>query len=158
MNPTKSYTVDEAKQLLENFCSYQERCHKEVEQKLYDLKMIPEAKEIIIIHLIEHQFLNEERFAKAFVRGKFSIKKWGKYKILKELKFRNISEYNIQSAFKEITDKDYLHTIEQVAEKKLQLIKESNKFKKRNKLFSYLISKGFETELIYTVVKKLIPN
>ena len=81
MKNDKSYTVDEATKLLENYCAYQERCHKEVEQKLYDLNMIPEAKEKIIIHLLQHNFLNEERFAKAFVRGKFSIKNWGKQRI-----------------------------------------------------------------------------
>ena len=75
MKNEKSYTVDQATKALEHFCAYQERCHKEVEQKLYDLKMIPEAKEKIIIHLLQHNFLNEERFAKAFARGKFSIKK-----------------------------------------------------------------------------------
>ena len=128
MKNDKSYTVDEATKLLENYCAYQERCHKEVEQKLYDLNMIPEAKEKIIIHLLQHNFLNEERFAKAFVRGKFSIKNWGKQRILNELKFRNISIYNINTALKEIDDEDYLKTLQKIAKKKLPLIKESNTF------------------------------
>ena len=102
MKNNKSYTVDEAKKALEHYCSYQERCHKEVEKKLYDLKMIPAAKEIIILHLTEHNFLNEERYAKAFARGKFSIKNWGKIRIINELKYRNISQYNIKTALNEI--------------------------------------------------------
>jgi regulatory protein len=155
MKNDKSYTVDEATKLLENYCAYQERCHKEVEQKLYDLNMIPEAKEKIIIHLLQHNFLNEERFAKAFVRGKFSIKNWGKQRILNELKFRNISIYNINTALKEIDDEDYLKTLQKIAKKKLPLIKESNTFKKSSKLVNYLISKGFEPNLVYLVVKDI---
>jgi len=155
MKNDKSYTVDEATKLLENYCAYQERCHKEVEQKLYDLNMIPEAKEKIIIHLLQHNFLNEERFAKAFVRGKFSIKNWGKQRILNELKFRNISIHNINTALKEIDDEDYLKTLQKIAKKKLPLIKESNTFKKSSKLVNYLISKGFEPNLVYLVVKDI---
>lgn len=155
MKNDKSYTVDEATKLLENYCAYQERCHKEVEQKLYDLNMIPEAKEKIIIHLLQHNFLNEERFAKAFVRGKFSIKNWGKQRILNELKFRNISIYNINTALKEIDDEDYLKTLQKIAKKKLPLIKESNTFKKSSKLVNYLISKGFEPNLVYPIVKNI---
>lgn len=156
MKNEKSYTVDEAIKLLENYCAYQERCHKEVEQKLYDINMIPEAKEKIILHLLQHNFLNEERFAKAFVRGKFSIKKWGKIKIINELKFRNISAYNIKSSLKEIDQEAYTITLQKIAEKKLALIQESNLFKKRNKLATFLISKGFESELVFKTVKDLI--
>ncbi len=156
MRTKKSYTVDEATKLLENYCAYQERCHKEVEQKLYDINMIPEAKEKIILHLLQHNFLNEERFAKAFVRGKFSIKKWGKIRIVNELKFRNISAYNIKSSLKEINNEDYLEALQKIAEKKLPLIKESNLFKKRNKLATFLISKGFESDLVFKTVKALI--
>jgi len=155
MKNEKSYTVDEATKLLENYCAYQERCHKEIEQKLYDIKMIPEAKEQIILHLIQHNFLNEERFAKAFVRGKFSIKNWGKQRIINELKFRNISTYNINTALKEIDDDQYLKTLQKLAEKKLPLIKESNAFKKSSKLVNYLISKGFEPNLVYPIVKNI---
>jgi len=153
MQQQKSYTVDQATRLLENYCVYQERCHKEVEQKLYDLKMIPQAKEKILLHLMEHNFLNEERYAKSFVRGKFSIKKWGKIKITNQLKFKNISAYNIKSALTEIDEVDYLKTLHQIAEKKLPLIKESNSFKKRNKLSTFLISKGFESSLVFETVK-----
>lgn len=156
MKSQKSYTVDEATKVLEHFCAYQERCHKEVEQRLYDLKMISEAKEKIILHLLQHNFLNEERFSKAYARGKFSIKKWGKIKIISELKFKNISSYNIKSALAEINDDDYLKTLQKIAKKKLGLIQESNSFKKKTKLSTFLISKGFESELVYKVVNLLL--
>ena len=131
MKNQKSYTVEEATKAMEHYCAYQERCHKEIEQKLYDLNMIPEAKEQIILHLLQYNFLNEERYAKAFVRGKFSIKKWGRIKIISELKFKNISSYNIKSGLKEIDENTYLKTLHSLAEKKLRLIKESNLFKKK---------------------------
>lgn len=156
MQHQKTYTVDEATRLLENYCAYQERCHKEIEQKLYDLKMIPEAKEHIILHLMQHNFLNEERYAKSFVRGKFSIKKWGRIKIINELKFKNISTYNIKTALKEINEEEYLNNLSSVAEKKLKLINEPNAFKKRNKLATFLISKGYESNLVFDLVKSLI--
>ena len=156
MKNPKTYTVDEATKVLEHYCAYQERCHKEVEQKLYDLNMISEAKEHIILHLLQHNFLNEERYAKAFTRGKFSIKKWGKIKIINQLKFKGISEYNIKSSLKEIDSNEYLTTLKAIAEKKLPLIKESNSYKKSSKLAAFLISKGFESELVFKTVKTLI--
>lgn len=158
MKNEKSYTVDEATKLMENFCAYQERCHKEVAQKLYDLNMIPEARDQITLHLLQNNFLNEERFSKAFARGKFSIKNWGRIKIVNELKYRNISSYNIKSALKEIDDADYLKTLQKVAKKKWVLIKEPNAFKKRSKLLNYLSSKGFESEFIYEVMNGIIKD
>lgn len=155
MNKKKSYTVDEATKVLENYCAYQERCHKEVEQKLYDLNMIPEAKDHIILHLLQHNYLNEERYAKSFVRGKFSIKKWGRIKIINQLKFKGISDYNIKSGLKEIDENLYQTTLQTIAEKKLPLIKEVNSYKKSSKLASFLISKGFESELVFKTVKIL---
>lgn len=156
MQQSKTYTVDEATRLLENYCAYQERCHKEIEQKLYDLKMIPEAKEHIILHLMQHNFLNEERYAKSYARGKFNIKKWGKIKVVNDLKFKNISAYNIKTALKEINDEDYYSNLQTIAEKKLKLLKEPNLFKKRNKLSTFLISKGYESNLVFELVKSLI--
>jgi len=156
MKNYKSYTVEEASKALENYCAYQERCHKEVEKKLHDLKMIPEARDKIILHLLQNNYLNEERYAKSFARGKFSIKKWGKRRIINELKFKGISTFNINAALKEIDDKDYIKTLNKIAHKKGQLIKESNVFKKRNKLATFLISKGFESDLVYKVVKDII--
>ncbi|MDC9722265.1 MAG: regulatory protein RecX [Urechidicola sp.] len=157
MQTQKSYTVEEAKRTLEKYCAYQERCHKEVEQKLYDLNMIPEARELIIVHLIEHNFLNEERFAKSYARGKFRIKKWGKQRITRELKFRNISVYNIKSALKEINETDYSNTFNLLAIKRFDAIKESNKYKKRKKVADYLLYRGWESNLVYAKVSELIP-
>ena len=102
----KSYTLDEALLKLQRYCAYQDRCHKEVEQKLKNMRMIPEAIDHIIVALISDNHLNEERFAKAFVRGKFSIKKWGKVRLTQELKQRQLSKYTIKIALKEIDPND----------------------------------------------------
>ena len=107
MQKKTSFTLQEAQKKLEYYCAYQERCHWEVEQKLKDLQMIPEAQEEIISKLIEENYLNESRFAQSFARGKFNIKKWGKQRIVNELKARKISEYNIKLALKEISDEAY---------------------------------------------------
>ncbi len=149
------HTVDEALSKLENYCVYRERCHKEVEKKLYELKMIPEAKEKIILHLMEHDLLNEERYAKAFARGKFRIKKWGRQRIVRELKYKGISKYNIDSSLKEISEDDYLVTFNELAEKKFNSITESNKNKKKKKLIDYLLYRGWESHLIYDKVNEL---
>ncbi|WP_299102509.1 regulatory protein RecX [uncultured Winogradskyella sp.] len=149
MNSTKTYTVTEAKRKLESYCAYQERCHKEVRQKLRDMRMIPEAIDVILVHLIEHNFLNEERFAQAFVRGKFRIKKWGKNRLVRELKQREISKYSIDNALKEIDLDDYYQTLDELTQKRIAQVKENNVFKKKKKVADYLLYRGWESHLIY---------
>ena len=157
LKSSKTYTVAEAQSRLEHYCAYQERCHKEVEQKLREMKMIPEAVEIIIGHLLQHNFLNESRFSQAFARGKFNHKKWGKRRIISELKFRNISEYNIKLALKEISEADYISTFHTLAEKRFdQLASEQNLQKKRKKFSDYLLYRGWESHFIYEKSRELI--
>ena len=153
-----TYTVEEAKKGLERYCSYQDRCHKEVQQKLFKMRMIPEACELIILHLMEHDFLNEERYAKSFARGKFNIKNWGKIRIVNELKQKNISKYNIETALKEIEEEEYHSRIKFLAVKKYELLSEPDNFKKRQKLIDFLMRKGYENYLVYDVVKEITQN
>ena len=156
MYQKQTYTVIEAKKKLEQYCAYQERCHKEVQQKLKDMQMIPEAIDVVITHLLEHNFLNEERFAKTFVMGKFKIKKWGKRRLTLVLKQKDISKYNINLALNTIGDDEYIDTFNALAEKKLQSIKESNSLKKKKKLADYLLYRGWESHLVYDKVNELI--
>ena len=153
----KSFTLEEAKRKLEHYCAYQERCHEEVNKKLSAMKMIPLAREVIIVHLIENDFLNEERYAKSFSRGKFRIKKWGKGRIMRELKAKKISDYNIKIALKEIGDLEYEDTFEVLAQKRFDELKEQNKYKKRKKLADYLLYRGWESDRVYAKVTQLIP-
>jgi len=153
----KVYTVTEAKRKLEHYCTYQERCHNEVNSKLKEMRMIPMVIDEIIFHLIQHNFLNEERFAKSFARGKFNIKHWGKIRIIRELKLRKISEYNIKTALKEFSEEDYLNKLDYLSNKKLITITETNIYKKRKKLADYLLYRGWESHLVYETTKALIP-
>ena len=149
MDSNKTYTVNEAQKKLEHYCAYQERCHKEVRQKLRDMRMIPEAIDVIMVHLIQENYLNEERFAKAFVSGKFRIKKWGKNRLLRELKFRDISKYSIDSALKEIDLDDYYKTLDDLVQKRFDQVKEPNVYKKKKKVADYLLYRGWESALVY---------
>tara|TARA_A100000171_G_C2139849_1_gene154071 strand:+ start:210 stop:683 length:474 start_codon:yes stop_codon:yes gene_type:complete len=152
----KTYTVQEATSRLESYCAYQERCHKDVHKKLQELRMIPEAIDVIIHHLLQHNFLNETRFAQAFARGKFRTKKWGKQRIVRELKFREISKYNITLALKEISEKDYYKTFHELAEKRLrQLENETNLQKKKKKLADYLLYRGWESSMVWEKVREV---
>ncbi|MCK7589700.1 RecX family transcriptional regulator [Subsaxibacter sp. CAU 1640] len=152
---SKVYTVEEAISKLEAYCSYQERCHKEVNQKLRDMNMIPQVIDMIIVHLLDNNFLNEERFAKAFTRGKFRIKKWGNYRIIQELKRRDITKNLINSALKEITEAEYLQTFNELAVKKAMTITEKNHQKKKKKLADFLLYRGWESHLVYEKVNEL---
>ena len=151
----KSFTVDELQKKMEYYCVYQDRCHQEVERKMTEYELIPEAKEKILLHLMQHNFLNEERFSKSFARGKFRIKNWGKQRIVRELKIKNISSYNIKTALKEIDDELYIKTIEKIAASKNNTIKESNLFKKKKKIYDSLYRKGYESSLIQETILKL---
>jgi regulatory protein len=152
----KSLTVDEIKRKLELYCVYQDRCHKEVEQKMREYQLIPEARELILLSLMKENFLNEERFSKSYARGKFRIKSWGKQRIVRELKFRDISDYNIKTALKEIEEAAYLETIYRITENRNAVISEPNLSKRKKKLIDFLMRKGFENELIYKVVKEVV--
>ncbi|PHS10514.1 MAG: recombinase RecX [Kordia sp.] len=157
LNTKKTYTLTEAKRKLEHYCVYQDRCHAEVNSKLKEMRMIPMAIDEIIYHLIQHNFLNEERFAKSFARGKFNIKHWGRVRIIRELKFRKISEYNIKTALREFSEEDYFMKLNYLATKKLDFITETNVYKKRKKLADYLLYRGWESNLVYEITKALIP-
>ena len=153
--PKKTYTVEEALVKLQKYCSYQDRCHKEVDQKLKEIQMIPQASEQIIWKLIEGNFLNEERFAMAYVRGKFRIKKWGKRRLVSELKKRQISKYIINKALNQISEDDYKATFETLAERKATSILGSSKLKKKKKLADYLLYRAWESHLVYEKVNQL---
>ena len=152
----KTYTVQEATSKLEHYCAYQERCHQEVRQKLITMYMIPEAIDIIIVHLLEQNFLNEERFAKAFVSGKFRIKSWGRRRLIFELKKKDIGKVNINQALAEIEDAEYIEVFNNLAEKKANSIKETNVYKKRKKLIDYLLYRGWESRLVYQKASEII--
>ena len=154
-NSQKTYSIQEAQSKLENYCAFQERCHKEVVEKLRGMNMIPQVIDLIIVHLIDQNFLNEERFACSFARGKHRIKYWGTIRIVNELKFRNISSYNIKTALKEISEEEYYTNFHFLADRQWQSMKEKDNLKKRKKFCDFLLRKGFESNMVYEKVKDL---
>jgi regulatory protein len=137
----------------EHYCAYQERAQQEIRNKLYEWGLWSADVEEIISELITTNFLNEERFALAYVSGKFNIKKWGKIKIKQGLKLRKVPDKMIAKALNSIDYDDYLQTVLQAAEKKLPTITEKDPFKRRYKLSTYLMGKGFESDVISSVLK-----
>lgn len=155
MKDNASYTVLEATRKAEHFCVYQERCHKEVAEKLHAMNMIPQAIDVIMVHLIEHNFLNETRFACSFARGKHRIKFWGKIRIVRELKMRGISDYNVKQGLKELDLDEYLQLFDTISVRHWNQMSEKNKWIKRKKFCDFMLRKGYESDLIYEKVREL---
>ena len=149
----KSFTLEEAKKKLEHYCAYQERCHKEVHYKLIELGVIPQAREEVKGHLIQENYLNESRFAQSFARGKFRIKKWGKIRIIIELKQRSISEYNIKLGLKEISEEEYNKTFYALFEKRHKETSHLSKVEQKKKIIDFLNYRGWEKQLIFETLR-----
>ena len=145
----KKYTPKQAKLKMESFCAYQERAQQEVREKLYSFGLYSNDVENIIAELISDNFLNEERFAKAFVRGKFRLKKWGKIKIIQHLKAKRVSAPLIKIALLEIDVDEYEKNLDELIDKKVGANAHLLNLNEKSKLMRYLQSKGYENELIY---------
>ncbi len=148
----KITSPDVLRRKAEHYCAYQERCQQEVRSRLYELGGYTKDIELIIAELIEHNFLNEERFAIAYAGGKFRIKKWGKIKIINELKFRQISAYCIKKALQQIDEDDYRTTLMDVLTKKNSNFAKASPTQKMQ-LAKFAMSKGFEPDLIWKLLK-----
>jgi regulatory protein len=149
----KSYTFEEIKQKLVNYCVYQDRCHAEIEQKMREFLLIPEAKEEIFLYLLQENYLNEERFTRSYIRGKFYIKHWGRNKIKINLKQKQISERMINTCFTEIDETDYYKTLKKTFEDYYSKQTGLKEYQKKSKTIKYLIGKGFEYEIILEVLE-----
>ena len=153
---SENFTIKEIEFKLKQYCSYQDRCHSEVENKLLKFNLISQAKDQILFNLINEDYLNETRFCKSFVRGKFKIKNWGKRRIIQELKSRKISEFNIKKGLSEINESDYQEKFENLFNKKLSSLENLNSIDKKKKIFSYLQYRGWETNLIYEKINQIL--
>lgn len=151
----KIYDLNTAREKIQAYCAYQERCHMEVTMKLKSWGLIQEAIDLLIVELIQFNFLNEERYARSFARGKFRIKKWGKIKIRMALKKRDINFKCIDLSMLEIDDKTYFNTLKELLQKKNETVKETNSYKRKMKLTSYLVSRGYEYDLIHDALVEL---
>ncbi|MAS52826.1 MAG: RecX family transcriptional regulator [Flavobacteriales bacterium] len=146
-------TQREAIEKIKRYCAYQERCQSEARQKLYTFELSSEKIENILCILIEENFIDEERFAKNFVRGKFRQKKWGKIKIKQHLKQKEISDYCIKKGFEEITREEYLKILNEILLKKSNKLMDDNVFIKKQKIAKYAINKGFENDLVWGLLR-----
>lgn len=149
----KNFTFEEIKQKMVNYCVYQDRSHAEVEQKMKDFLLIPEAKEEIMLYLLKENFLNEERFARSYTRGKFYIKKWGKNKIKLSLLQKGVTEKLVKKSFEEIDEKDYRDALFDLIKKTLPNYKGLKEYQKKQKTIKFLISKGYEYDLIMNLLE-----
>jgi regulatory protein len=154
----KSLSVNEASKKIESYCAYQERCHSEVRTKLFEYGLTLTEVDEIITNLILSGFLNEERYAKAFAGGKFRMKKWGRLKIIHALEANGVSKNCITSGLKEIDATEYGNTLRQILEKKNGETKESNIYSQRDKLSRFAIQKGYEPELVWKVLREILPD
>jgi len=153
--PNQGIPLLEIKKKLEHYCAYQERCHQEVSQKLKQLGVFGIPMETVISHLIEQNYLNETRFAEHFVRGKFGIKKWGKIRLLRELKQRHISDWNIKNAMKEISDQAYWKCGQALADKFWETHRNRPLAEQKKKVWNAMQYRGWETELIMENILRL---
>lgn len=145
---------DIALEKLQKYCAYQDRCHSEVRTKLLKLQIYGDDLEDIIYQLIQEKFLDELRFAKSYVRGKFRLKSWGKVKITHALKAKHVSEYCIRKGIEEIEDTEYLLCLEKLVQLNKNRYGALESFESKQKLTKYLMQRGFEFELIKSAIAK----
>ena len=156
MEQPKSKIIPDEKTALakaEHYCAYQERSQQEVRDKLYDMGLHRDAVENIISLLIADNFLNEERFAKAYVQGKFKQKQWGRIKIKQGLKLKKVSDVLIKKALLTIPADEYFEVLEHILTKKAKSLTEKDPYKRRYKLQLYAHGRGFELDLILDILK-----
>ncbi len=154
MTNNRIYNIKVAIERLKKFCSIQDRCQQDVINKLRNWGLTQNSQDHILEILINESYIDEMRYAKSFCRGKFNIKKWGKNKIKYELKKKNISKNCISEGLNEIDDCSYLNILEKIYNKKKENTSEKNIIIKNNKIAAFLISKGFERNLVWEVIKE----
>ena len=145
----KTLTKEQVLQKLRHYCRYQERCHAEVREKLWQLGVKKADHDEIIASLIEDDYLNEERFAIQFAGGKYRQKQWGRVKIKYELKQKQVSDYSIKKALQQIDEAGYIETLKQLGEKRYAALKSEQHLVRKKKTIDYLIQKGYESGLVY---------
>ncbi|MCP9236272.1 RecX family transcriptional regulator [Lewinella sp. JB7] len=150
------YTAEQALEALQHYCAYQDRCHKEAREKLHELGYYGDPAEEVIAELIREKYLDEERFARSFARGKFKIKRWGRYKIRAELKHRHISAYCIKQAMKEIDPSEYYGTLCSELERRNGIEKAGqHPYLRRRKLADYMVKRGYESGMVWEAINEL---
>ncbi len=154
----KTYSPEEARVKIHRYCAYQERCHQDVRIRLFQYGLTEAFVDELIADLITNGFLNEERFARTFAGGKFRIKKWGRLKIIQALEARGLSAHCIKAGLTEIDEDEYAQTLEGLLEKRRGDLVAPNIFVLRDRLSKYAIQRGFEPNIVWTLLKEMIPD
>ncbi|MGB3465866.1 MAG: regulatory protein RecX [Cyclobacteriaceae bacterium] len=154
MTESEKARIKKCKVKMARFCAYRERTHQEVKTKAYELGLRSEEADELLAELIAENFVSEERFAKIFVRDKFHLNKWGRRKIIQELQRRKISNQCINTGLQEIEEEDYLMMIEKLYAKKSATIRDDSELMKNQKAAAYLIRKGFESDLVWSLINR----
>ena len=144
----------EAYSKITKWCAYQERAQQEVRDKLYDFGLHKEEVEQLLTRIISEGFVNEERFAISFANGKLNQLGWGRVKIRYALKAKKVSDYCIKKAINSLDENKYIQILEDTFHKRNKMEKEKHPLKRKYKLMSYLASRGFEQDLIATIIKE----
>ena len=157
-NGPKKYTPNQALAAMQKYCATQERCHEDVKNLLIKHQVYGDDLDNILIDLVQNNFLNEERYAEAFARGRFKMKKWGRKKIIYGLKAKRISTYCINKGLAQIDEEDYINTLIDVLQKKYIILesKQLGQYEILKKLSAFAIQKGYEPHLVYEEAKAIV--
>ena len=153
---TISFSEDE-KYILEkiqSYCQYQERCIKEVRNKLFSLKATNKTADKILQSLIDNDYLNEDRYAKMFIQGKLRIKKWGRIKLKYELRLKGLDISIIDDNINKIKEEEYTEYFNEFSTNKIKLL-EGTKDQKKRSFINYFTYRGWENSLIYQKLKDI---
>ena len=152
---SKIYNLKEVKSRIRFYRAKEDRCQQQVMDKLLEYGVSIGVSEEILLELIQEKYVDEERYSRSFCSGKFKVKKWGRRKIIFELKKKRVSEVCIQKGLEEIDEAAYLHTLQQLLEKKKNSTKDTNQFVRKKKMVDYVVRKGYESDLVWEAVHKL---
>ena len=158
MQQPSGFSPEKIRKKIYHYCAYQERCHREVKEKLFSFGLKPYEVDEWMAHLIQEGFLSEERYAKAYSGGKFRMKGWGRIKIAKSLEAKGLTCACIKIGLKEIDDMDYVSTLKKLLEKKIAELREETNFEKRHTAARYVIQKGYEADLVWITLRELLPE
>ena len=151
--PAQPLTPDQVLDKMAKYCAYQERCVKDVREKLKTFDLADEEKAKILDYLLDNRFVNDERFAKSFVRGKVNQSGWGLNKIRFHLMQKGIAKGLIDEALGQTDEEVYRQRLIDILKTKAKTVKAVNDFEKKRKLAAYALQKGFESNLVWEVVK-----
>jgi len=152
--PDKPLTPDQVLDKIAKYCAYQERCVKDVRDKLKTFDIPQKEKDEILDYLLDNRFVNDDRFAKSFVRGKINQSGWGANKIRFHLIQKGIDKDIIEETLGQTDEETYRQRLIDILKTKSKTVKAENDFERKRKLAAYAMQKGFEGNLVWDILKE----